>query len=94
MVVCHQCNKQINLGKSIGRLDVCPQCNADLHVCLNCEFYDSTSYNECREPQAERVLNKEKANFCDYFKPALDRAANTDSKKEKSIEVLENLFKK
>ena len=34
----------------------------------NCAFYSETSYNECKESQADRVLDKEKANYCDYFK--------------------------
>ena len=33
-----------------------------------CVFYDKTCYNECKEPLAERILEKEKANFCSYFK--------------------------
>lgn len=32
-----------------------------------CAFYDPHSYNECKEPVAERIIDKEKANFCDYF---------------------------
>jgi hypothetical protein len=24
-------------------------------------------YNQCRESQAERVLDKERSNFCDFF---------------------------
>ena len=33
-----------------------------------CQHYDKSAYNECREPNADRVLDKEKANFCDYYK--------------------------
>ncbi len=36
---------------------------------MNCRFYDETAYNECSEPSAERVVDKEKSNFCDYFSP-------------------------
>jgi hypothetical protein len=32
-----------------------------------CTFYDQTAYNECREPSADRIVEKEKANFCDFF---------------------------
>ena len=41
--------------------------DADVHCCRNCEFDDPGSYNECRETQAERVLEKDRSNFCDYF---------------------------
>ena len=42
-----------------------------LKCCLNCTFHDPSSYNECREPSAERVVDKEAANFCDYFSSAV-----------------------
>jgi hypothetical protein len=32
-----------------------------------CSFYDPRSYNECRESTAERVVDKEKANYCEFF---------------------------
>ena len=43
------------------------RCKADLHCCLNCAFYDPASHNQCREPQAERQVDKQVGNFCDYF---------------------------
>jgi hypothetical protein len=33
-----------------------------------CHFYDPKSYNECKETSADRIQDKEKANYCDYFK--------------------------
>jgi hypothetical protein len=33
-----------------------------------CQFFDPKSYNECRESMADRVVEKEKSNFCDYYK--------------------------
>ena len=38
-------------------------------MCLNCEHHDRAYNNQCRESQADRVVDKEKFNFCDYFKP-------------------------
>ena len=52
-----------------GRSDVCAGCSKDARVCLNCRFHDPGSYNECRETIAERIVDKERANFCDHFKP-------------------------
>jgi hypothetical protein len=31
--------------------------------------YDPSAHNRCREPQAEWVTDREKANFCDFFAP-------------------------
>ncbi len=53
--------------QKIGRRDECEHCGADLHCCMNCKFYDTGSYNECKEPQASVVREKDRANFCDYF---------------------------
>lgn len=54
----------------IRRRDECPACGADLHVCRMCEFYDTSVAKSCREPVAEEVTDKERANFCDYFRAA------------------------
>ena len=67
MAYCHSCKQIIEAGDRIGRTDTCPHCNSDLHCCLNCRFYDPGSHNKCRESQAERVVDKENSNFCDYF---------------------------
>jgi hypothetical protein len=67
MKVCHRCRKEVALPKVIGRKDNCPFCDTDLRCCLNCRFYDARVYNQCRESLAERVLDKDRSNFCEYF---------------------------
>jgi hypothetical protein len=67
---CVACSSELTLPARVGRRDVCPGCGAELRSCRQCAFYDPSSYNSCREPQAERVLAKERANFCEYFQPA------------------------
>lgn len=70
---CHNCGASVELApqEKIRRNDECRQCSMDLHVCRNCRFFDPGRHNQCAEPQAEWVADKEKANFCDYFEPAL-----------------------
>jgi len=58
------------VGSVIGRLDQCPACSNYLHVCRMCQFYDPQVAEACREDDAEEVKDKQKANFCDYFKPS------------------------
>ncbi len=65
---CASCKKEVTVEGKVGRRDTCPHCGSDLHSCLNCEFYDEGAYNQCRETEAERVTDKEKSNFCDYFR--------------------------
>ena len=81
-MVCHSCSNEIKLEGHISRNDECPQCSSDVHACLNCEHYDPAAHNRCREPQAEWVSDREKANFCDYFLPNTRQAGagrNTSS---------------
>ncbi|MBF0142767.1 MAG: hypothetical protein HQL57_03365 [Magnetococcales bacterium] len=65
---CHACRTGI-AAEGFGRRDGCPRCGRDTRVCLNCRFHDPGAYNQCRENQAERVIRKDAANFCDFFKP-------------------------
>lgn len=75
-----------------GRQDSCPKCGRDTRVCVGCVNYEQSADNSCREPQAERVVDKEKANFCDYFKPASGNAAAASRDSLKA--AAEALFKK
>ena len=67
---CYACNQSTELEaeQKILRHEECPHCQIQLHCCKMCVFYDTKVYNECREPLAERLVDKEKANFCSYFK--------------------------
>lgn len=43
-----------------------------LHVCRMCEFYAEQVPRKCREDDAEEVFDKEKVNFCEWYKPSAD----------------------
>ena len=92
MKICHACKGEITTGRTVGRQDACPLCRADLHCCLNCTFHEENSYNQCREPQAERVVDKTRMNFCDYF-VFLD-APPSERSERSSRDKLEALFRK
>jgi hypothetical protein len=95
-VVCQACSTVVELEDPIGRSTRCARCGADLRCCLNCRFYDLSSYNECAEPSAERILEKDRANFCDYFSPsaAVRSAGVAAEKKSDGLSELEKLFRK
>jgi hypothetical protein len=63
---CWQCGTSLPASEFI-RSGSCTHCATPTRVCKNCHLYDPGSYNECREPQAEHVTDKERANFCDWF---------------------------
>ncbi|HPC85586.1 MAG TPA: hypothetical protein P5238_01005 [Smithellaceae bacterium] len=90
---CSRCQKEIPGDTPTGRQAQCPFCGADLHVCLNCIFYERGIYNDCRESQAERVLEKSRSNFCDYFQYR-NGAVNPGKRPAGLQEKLSNLFKK
>jgi predicted RNA-binding Zn-ribbon protein involved in translation (DUF1610 family) len=90
---CYSCGASIESVERVGRRDVCESCGYDLHSCRNCRFYDVASYNECREAVAERVVDKEEANFCDYFEPA-DLQRDIKQEGTDHRRALEDLFKK
>jgi hypothetical protein len=91
---CHACQSDIPIaaGESVGFRDACDRCGADLHVCLNCAHRDPSAYNECRESSAERVLDQDRANRCDYFRPATTNAIQEDGREE-ALSALQKLFK-
>jgi len=93
MKICNQCKKEIPAELFIGRQAQCLFCRNDLHVCVNCAFYEPGTYNDCREGQAERVLDKTRSNFCDYFRFAVSTEKAGDKQSDPKAK-LNALFKK
>ena len=89
---CWSCGKALD-ANNFHRLDSCEQCGRDTHVCKNCEHHDRAYNNECRESSADRVVEKEKSNFCDYFK-ASGRAGGSAPEKDALKAAAEALFKR
>ncbi len=68
-VTCWQCARGVEVPLPMGRREACPHCDADLRCCRMCDFYDRSYARDCREPMADAVTEKERANLCDYFRP-------------------------
>lgn len=67
--VCWKCGTALtDLLLPLSRLADCPKCRAYLHCCRMCVSYDSHLTRRCREQDVEDVTDKERANFCGYFK--------------------------
>lgn len=70
-LLCFRCGASLSaLTPPISRQDECPECSVYLHVCRMCSFFDSSVPEQCREDDAEEVLEKERLNFCEWFKPS------------------------
>lgn len=91
---CHKCgaNVSLSLNKQIGFKEYCDSCSSDLHCCLNCSFHEVNAYNQCREPSADRVVDKEKANYCDFFSFGSNKSNQSDKATE-ARKKLDDLFK-
>ena len=86
-------------GESLATTDyqresTCPRCRKYTHVCRNCRFYAQGRPNDCLEPIAEPVADKERANFCGYFEPSPDGpSGETGSSQEELLKAAQDLFK-
>lgn len=94
MGVCVVCGTPVASDPPVSRRDYCQKCKSDLHACRQCFWYDVHAAKQCREPMAEWIADKEKANFCDYFKLNDKTGVVADRKVDTTKEALEKLFKK
>lgn len=90
---CYRCGESLeSLSLPFSRLDECPSCWAHLHCCRMCRCYDPQVPEQCTEDDAEEVMDKARANFCDYFKPGeglFDPAsAEMEAQARKSLDAL------
>jgi hypothetical protein len=72
-LVCYRCGSSLeSLSPPLARLDLCPECGVELHVCRMCTHYAPSQPDACDEEDAPEFTNKTSANFCDYFEPDPD----------------------
>ena len=89
---CWNCGAE--LGKSdYARENTCLKCGKSTRVCRNCRFYAPGRPNECVEPMVERVLDKEKANYCELFAPASEPGSHGNQAAQSQDELLEEAKK-
>ncbi len=96
---CYKCGHALRVlpRDRIHRSDTCAACGADLYCCVHCRYFDPSRSNECSEPQAEWVRDKEAANFCGYFEPRTSlnlTARGGRSRGADARAAFDNLFKK
>jgi hypothetical protein len=68
MRVCVFCGNSLDDTLEVFRSSTCPSCDRELKICLNCRFYKKGAHWDCLETIPEPVAEKERANFCDYFR--------------------------
>lgn len=90
---CWHCGHSL-VALDYGRELVCPNCSRATHCCKNCRFYRPGLHNDCQEPVADYVADKERPNFCDYFEPHDQAfAGDTPPSSDELRQRAEDLFK-
>jgi hypothetical protein len=89
--VCWKCDAPLtDIEQPFPRASECPSCTADLHVCHMCKFFDPDAARGCREPVAEEVRDRTRANFCGWFMVGSPRPAGASG--SSSRDQLQSLF--
>jgi predicted RNA-binding Zn-ribbon protein involved in translation (DUF1610 family) len=96
MRFCFSCEYVLDEKMEVFRSSVCPQCGKDLRVCKNCVFHSPGAHWDCRETVGEPVWDKERGNFCDFFRfktDSLKREGQADgSEKNEARGKFDRLF--
>ncbi len=91
--MCYYCGEPAGNIK-ITRESICENCRKDLKVCLNCSFYEQGAHWDCRENIPEQVIDKDRANFCEYFVYTDRIDKKYQEKLKKDLEEARNKFLK
>lgn len=91
---CWQCGTDISdTPRPISRHATCPNCHNELHCCRACRHYDPTQTMRCAEDRADPPLQKENANFCEFFNPQSNPYVETSTaRSDSSRQQLNALF--
>ncbi len=68
-IVCWHCGVSVREEPlPLSTYAECYHCRAQLHCCRQCQHFNPRLRADCDEPRAESHSEREKANFCDWFK--------------------------
>ncbi len=70
----------------------CPKCFVDLHCCRMCSKYAPNATITCNDERAEPPVNKENANFCDYYRPTNAYRRGSVERQDAAKARLDSLF--
>ncbi len=64
---CYNCATALLPGTDFT--GTCPKCNAQLHCCKQCTFFESSTRFQCLKPIPARIAIKDQRNECALFSP-------------------------
>ena len=93
-LVCWNCGASLDdIPRPISRHATCSRCFNELHCCRLCRHYDPKRSMQCFEDRADPPLQKENANFCDFFAPTVGAyETKTTFKSDAARSELDSLF--
>ena len=90
---CWSCGASLDeLPRPITRHMNCPECFEDLHCCRMCRNYAPDASITCTDERTDPPVNKENANFCDYFRPTNAYRAGSRERQAGAKAKLDSLF--
>lgn len=93
MKACYSCGEVWMDREPPGFSVSCEKCGEFLHCCSNCRFHEPGRHNDCREPQAEMVRDKQNRNLCEWFQFADGDAGDGGASRSATARArLEELF--
>ena len=92
-LTCWRCAASLaHLSLPLSRMDNCAHCGIDVHVCRQCVSYDRAAPRQCRNDDAEDVKEKERPNFCDWFRPGHNAWQGQGAAAQRGPDDLDRLF--
>jgi hypothetical protein len=100
-VRCDQCGTDLSTEFDFSPVSTCSKCQAPLHTCRNCFYFDPSARFQCSQPVKERVAGKAAANECSHFtvrtisvKDIGPSSPSAPAGSDDARKALEDLFKK
>jgi hypothetical protein len=93
-IECWRCGTAVKSDQlPLTRLEQCLHCHVDLYVCRLCRSWNPRYTSKCSHDHAEPPLDRERANFCQYFRPAAGAFRNAGAPSGETARTgLEALF--
>ena len=92
-VKCASCGA--TASTSIRQDSSCPKCNAELHTCRQCTYFDPGAHFECSKSIPKRIVNKNARNQCELFatRTVVERETSSGTPND-ARQAFAKLFKK
>lgn len=90
---CWNCGASLaDIPRPISRHANCPKCFEVLHCCRMCRWYAPGRPGDCDHDRAEPPVEKENANFCEYFSPINAYVKSESERKDSAKSKFASLF--